>query len=241
MYAAQSFAAFQDLKDLTQATDAELAGMLAFGCSPSLPVSYEDVVTEHIMRLFRHITGVDWVRGWEQGARPDKQYGTIWMFGAKTVGSYEIEYQRVINGATSMVLPDLCEVSYQTFEYQFQLDVYRDNGTANRNQDITTITGPRLSAVDVMLRLITAMGHPRFREALAEKCIYLGSPTFGPIRNLAKPMIKSTYEGRASVDFYVRVRPISSLRSPTFGTVDWGFVCPTDAQLHPDPPLPVVC
>lgn len=233
---------FQDLLDLTQATEQQLADMLVYGCAPLPDTNFEDVVTEHLMRVFRHITGVPWVRGWQQGSRPDMQYGTIWLFGAKTIGQQEIEYAKVIDGTTMLVRDDLCEVSHQTFEYQFQVDVYRDNGAGNRDQETTAPhAGPRLSAHDVIVRLITALGHPRFRTALRDKCIYLGSPTFGATRNYAKPIIQNTFEGRAGVDFFVRVRPISSIRSPTFGDVDWGFVCPTDAELFPDPPLPVDC
>lgn len=241
MKASDAFAAFKDLQDLTDATDAEIMGMLAFGCKAGVAANFEDVLTEHLLRLFRHITGVDWVRGWEQGARPDKQYGTIWLYGAKTIGAAEVEYAKVLDSTTGEEFQDLCEVVYQTFEFQFQLDVWRDSGVPNRNQEITSTTSPRLSAHDVVVRLITAFGHPRFRSALAEQCVYLGSPPFGATRNLAKEMRQNTFESRATVDFFVRVRPISSLRSPTFEDVDWGFLCPPDSVLFPDPPALPVC
>lgn len=243
MKAAEAFAAFQDLQDLTQATDEQIASMLVYGCKAGVPANYEDVITEHLLRLFRHMTGVPWNRGWEQGARPDEQFGTTWLFAAKAIGSAEIEYLPVFNTQTNAFEQDYCEVVNQTFEYQFQLDVYGDTGIANRNQlqEVGITTEPRLSAIDVVTRLMTAFGHPRFRSALAEKCLYLGFPAFGAARNYMKERKQETSESHAGVDFYVRARPISSLRSPTYGNVDWGFVCPPDNELFPDPPPPVDC
>lgn len=235
---AETFAA---LKDLTDATDEQLARMLVNGCSPVPAMNYEDAMTEHLLRVFRQITGVRWIRGWEQGSRPDSQYATLWLYAVNRIGSAEIEYHRVFNSATNEYLDDLCEVSYQIFDYQFQLDVYRDNGVSNRNQETPVETGPRYSAVDVLTRLVTAFGHWRFREALLERCLSLGAPPFSQIRNLAKPMVQNTFEGRASVDFFIRGRTVSSLRSPTFGDIDWGIVCPPDEALFPDPPEPAVC
>lgn len=241
MKATEAFAAYKCLQDLTQATDAEVASMLVYGCKAGEPANFEDVVTQHLLRLFRHITGVDWIRGWEQGARPDKQYSTIWLYGAKTVGQPEVEYHNVYRASDGVLLDDLCEVVYQTFEYQFQLDSYRDNGLPNRQQEIAAAGGPQYSAFDVLTRLIAALGHPRHRAALAEKCVYLGSPAFGQVRNYAKPIIQNTFEGRAGVDFFVRVRPISSIRAPTFDTIDWGILCPPDEVLFPDPPVITPC
>lgn len=241
MKAVEAFAAFQDLKDLTVATDEQIASMLVYGCKAGVPANYEDVITEHLLRLFRHMTGVQWNRGWEQGARPANQFATTWLIAGKAIGSAEVEYLPVFNSQTELYEQDYCEVVYQTFEYQFQLDVYGDSGTANRNQMVAGATEPRLSAFDVVTRLMTAFGHPRFRSALAEKCLYLGSPAFGPARNYMKAPVQETNESHAGVDFYVRARPISSLRSPTFGNVDWGFVCPPDNELFPDPIPPVAC
>lgn len=241
MTPAQNFAQFLDLKELTQATDEQVIEMLVYGCKQGPVANFEDIMTERLLRLLRHMTGIPWVRGWEQGARPDSQYGTVWLYGSKGIGQPQIEYNRVIDGSTNLELPDLCEVVYQTFEFQFQLDSYRDSGEPDRNQDITATTSPRMSAADVIHRVITAFGHPRFRAALAEGCMVLGSPPFGNVRNYAKPMIQNTFEGRAGVDFFVRAQTLSSLRSPTFGDVDWGFLCPTDAQLNPDPPAPPTC
>lgn len=236
-----NFAAFKDLQELTQATDEQIEQMLIYGCAAAPDANYEDVITQHLLRLFRHITGVDWVRGWEQGARPDKQFATIWLYALKVQGTSEVEYAKVYD-ANNVLLPDLCEIVYQHVQYQFQLDVYRDNGVSNRNQEITTQSGPRYSAVDVLTRLITALAHPRFRRALAEKCVHLGTPAFGQVRNFAKPLVQNTFESRAGADFFVTVRTASSLRSPAFGNIDWGFVCPPDAQLFPDPPtIPPIC
>jgi hypothetical protein len=237
----QNFSAFKDLQELTGATDSEIEAMLVYGCKQSPAANFEDVVTEHLLRLFRAITGVQWIRGWEQGARPDGQFATVWLYGSKMIGPPEVEYVTVIDGATNTVLPDLCEVVYQHIQYQFQLDSYRDNGAGNRNQDGAVQQGPKFSAVDVLTRLTTAFGHSRFRDALREQCLYLNSKPFGDIRNLAKPLVQNTYEGRANVDFFVHVRTMSSLRSPAYGNIDWGFLCPTDEQLYPDPPAVAIC
>jgi hypothetical protein len=165
----------------------------------------------------------------------------VWLLGTEMIGSPIVEYATVINGATNTVLPDLCEVVYQDFEYMFQLDAYRDNGSPNRGQTSLPVAGPKLSAADVLTRLMTAFGHSRYRLALQEKCLHLGSKPFGKVRNYAKEMVQNTYEGRAGVDFSIHVRAMSSLRSPTFGNIDWGFVCPTDAQLYPPPPIAAIC
>lgn len=242
MKAVEAFAAYKDLQDLTQATDEEISGMLIYGCRIGEPANFEDVVTQHLLRLFRHITGVDWIRGWEQGVRPDKQYATLWLYAAKTIGQPEVEYHPVIDATTGERLDDYCEVVYQTFEYQFQLDSYRDNGVPNRQQEVAANpTAPRYSAFDVLTKLITALGHPRHRSALAEKCVFLGSPAFGQVRNFAKPLMQNTFEGRAGVDFFVRVKPISSMRAPTFGSVDWGILCPPEEVMFPDPPVLAPC
>lgn len=234
-----NFAAFQDLQDLTGATDAQLATMLKYGCTEQASVNYEDVVTEQLLRLFRHITGVPWIRGWEQGARPEGQYAAVWFFGARIVGSPVIDRRQVF--IDNVLQDDMCEVVTQPAEYQFQLDVYRDNGAPRVDQDGAVLSQPRYSASDVLIRLATAFGHTRFRSALTEKCIFLDHAPFGSIRNLSKTLVQNTFETRASVDFHVRVNPTSSLRVPTFGSVDWGFLCPPESELFPDPPAPVEC
>ena len=241
MTPAENFLSFKDLQDLTSATDQQIVDMLAFGCQQAPVANFEDVITEHLLRLFRHITGVLWVRGWEQGARPDGQYGTIWLYASKTKGQPQIEYASVIDSNTGLVVDDFCEVVYQPFEYQFQLDVYRDSGSSTRNQELSSATPPGLSAADVLHRLITALGHPRFRSALKEACLFLGTPSFGTVRNFAKPIIQNTFESRSGVDFYIRAATMSSLRSPTYGDIDWGFVCPPEDQMFPDPPETPIC
>jgi hypothetical protein len=241
MTPASTFAAFADLAEITQATDTELSDMLVYGCKQAPITNFEDVMTEYLLRMFRAVTGVPWVRGWEQGARPAGQFATIWVYSATAIGAPVTEYAQVIDGATNVVQPDLCEVVYQEYRYQFQLDSYRDSGVPNRNQDLTLTTAPRLSAIDVLTRLRTALSHPRMRAALAEQCIYLGGPAFGIIRNLAKLMVQNTYESRASVDFFIHARTMSSLRAPAYGTVDVGYMCPPDNLLFPDPPVAVNC
>lgn len=228
MKPADAFAAFQDLKDLTQASDAELAGMLAYGPMATPIANYEDAVTERLLRLFRAITGVPWIRGWEHGARPTGQYGTIWLYSTKLIGLPTVELARVIQGSTNTVLTDLCEVARQPIEYRFQLDVYRDGGAATRNQQGASDTAPRLSAADVLLRLAIAANLTRVRQALSDACLAFGSPAFGQVRNLAKELAKNTYETHANVDLYIRAAPVASMRSPTYGVVDWGFLCPDE-------------
>lgn len=229
------FLALKDLQELTGATDGQLNDMLALGCSELPIANYEDVITEKLLRVFRHITGVPWIRGFQQGARPDGQYGTIWLMLARPINQPQIEHRTVVDIETGEPRQDLCEVVTQHVEYTFQLDAYAENGTGNREQDAGAmiLDQPSLSAFDVMTRLVAAFGHRRFRMALEEHCLQLDGKPFGDIRNYAKPLVHSTFEARAGVDFRVHAGVVSSLRTPTFGEID--------IPDFPSTPDPMVC
>jgi hypothetical protein len=236
--AAADFAAFADLKDLTGATDDQLAAMLARGCADLPTVNFEDAQSEVLCRLFRHVTGIPWVRGWQEALRPDAvttvpdgQYGTVWLLSATPVGAPVTTHRDTRDGAGN-IRADKCEEVAQLMRYTWQIDVYRDAGAATRREETPVVQHPAGSALDVMLRLSIALDHIRVRQAAREHCITWHSPAVTGARNLPQPLVQNTYESRATAELTTYGTPVSTIRVPTFGpdgpdwTFDWTFDCP---------------
>lgn len=233
--AADDFAAFADLRDLTSASDEQLAAMLARGCADLSAVNFEDAMSEALCRLFRHVTGIPWVRGWQEGLRPDAitgapdgQYGTVWLLSASPVGAPVTTYLDSRDGAGNL-RDDKCEQVAQMMRYSWQLDVYRDAGAATRREDNATIQHPVGSALDVLIRLGIALDHGRVRQAAREYCMSWRSSAVQGARNLPQPLVQNAYETRATADFTTFGTPVSTIRAPTFGPDpdgnDWTFDC----------------
>ena len=174
---ADDFAAFADLRDLTGASDAQLAAMLARGCADLPSVNFEDAMSEALCRLFRHVTGIPWVRGWQEGLRPDAvttvpdgQYGTVWLLSASPIGAPVTTHRDSLDAGGNL-RDDKCEEVAQMMRYSWQLDVYRDAGQATRREENAAVQQPVGSALDVLVRLGIALDHYRVRQAAREYCM----------------------------------------------------------------------
>jgi hypothetical protein len=239
-----TFAAFKDLVELTGATDAELANMLSRGCADLPIANFEDALTEALLRFMRHLTGVPWVRPYQEGARPsevtgakDGQYGICWLLSVTPRGTPKTSFLESIDPNTNLARQDYCEVVSQMHRYSWQLDVYRDAGDPNRRQTTPTVQQPAGSAIDVLIRAGMKMQHIRARNALSESGIQYNSKPISGIRNIPNELVKNSFETRATANLEVFACPVSSIRAPTFGAVDFEFECP----VFPDPPIPQEC
>jgi len=232
--AATDFAAFADLKDLTGASDTQLAAMLAQGCADLPAVNNEDAMSEALCRLFRHVTGIPWVRGWQEGLRPDAvtsvpdgQYGTVWLISATPIGAPVTSHRDSLD-ALGNLRDDKCEEVAQLMRYAWQLDVYRDAGQATRREENSAVQQPVGSALDVLFRLGIALDHFRVRQAAREYCMTWRSSALTGARNLPQPLVQNAYENRATADLTIYGTPVSTIRVPTFGPDpgnDWTFDC----------------
>lgn len=249
MSLANEIPAFADLQSLTGASDSQLTAMLAFGCAEQPIANFEDAITERLVRFFRHITGVPWVRGWQNGARPDQaetglpagQYGTVWLRAVQPVSAPIVEIERSVDPVTGLLRRDGCEIVRQQMRYEFQLDVYRDAGAATRQQENDIEQTPAGSAIDVLLRLQLRLSLSRARAALAESCLDMDRHPVTGIINLPQPLVQNTFETRANATFRVYAAPLQGWREPLVAEADFVFDCPPESELFPDPPPPVIC
>jgi hypothetical protein len=218
--------------------------MLVRGCSDLPLANFEDAFLEAVLRLLRHLTGVPWVRAFQEGARPttgttgvpDGQYGIVSLIGVTDHGSPMISQGDVINPATGELRDDKCELVTQMLRYSLQLDVYRDAGRGNRQQETAQVQQPPGSAIDVLIRLKMKLGHTRVREAFKQFAMQYRTKPIGPINNLPQELVKNTFENRATATLELLACPVSSLRVPTFGDQPFDFECPAFPDQPPPPP-----
>lgn len=249
MKPAEQFESFKDLQEILDASDEELGKLLKFGCEVAPVANFEDSMTEVLLRYFRYITGVPWVRAFQNGARPNQpltgvqegQYGTLFLLSYEPlIAPYHINHQ-VIDPETGEPRQDLCEEFSVLGKYTFQMDVYRDAGQAQRSQETNGVQTPVGSAFDVLLRAKLRMNHHRMQSALRQYCIQFNSNAITGVVNLPPELIQSTYETRANATLEVYAAPVSTMRLPTTDFIPVEInECEIEHEPEPEPE-PVEC
>lgn len=222
MEAFNAFQAFADYQSIVGAPDNEVSRLLQEQCGELTTGNWEDQMLTNLTRVFRFATGVPWVRGWENAARPDEtltgvpdgQYGTIYLLEATPKGTPCRVQENVVNAeAPDGFSKDFCERWSQQWCFTFQLDVYRDAGVANRSQENTDIQGPIGSAFDVLSRLQMRLHHTPFRDALKEKGIQYQSRMLSMLRSMPRE-VQGTWETRANTELTVFAQVTDTMRIP---------------------------
>lgn len=245
MTPAEQFEAFNDLKEVIGVTDEELALLLKHNCSQAPMVNYEDALIELLTRWLRYMTGIPWVRAFQHGARPnedetgvtDGQYGTVQLLSWKPRTRMRYDHLQLRPDGTEYA--DFCEEYAFVGCYEFQLDVFRDAGIADKGQE-GAVQQPVGSAIDVLVRASIRMYHQRWRDALKQYCVKYEDNALCKIFNLPMEKVKETFESRAVGRLKIFASPASSMRVPgipneEFAPFDW--VCPPE-QPDPTPPEP---
>ena len=243
------FDSYRHLQEITNATDEQLMQMIAYACGDLPFANYEDAFLEVLLRYFRHISGVPWVRAWQQGARPtdqstdgfipaNGQYGTIQLlsFEPHSIPSHTYESRADADGQP--IATDVCEMISMSGKYVFQLDVYRDAGEGNRNQQGgATAQTPTGSAFDVLIRIRTRMHHFINKMALRQYCIQHKDSALTGITNLTGVLVQETYEGRSTARFECYAQPASKMRLPVIPSsefIEFEFVNPPEPEVVPE-------
>lgn len=211
------FKSFDTLKNVRGLTDEELRTVLANPCTPSNDVSYEDDLTNLLILWLGFASGIGWRRPYQEGDRGELQYPTIQLLTATPFGNISIKDKQISEDK-------LCVVVSEPKLYRFQLDVYKDNGTAESQQTPAINPAPINSAFDVLNRLQTRLKHHIFPKALSEYCIYAGPGGFiVQVRNMPEELRHSTNEARATAYLEVVCSPENSLSSGTIGSIETRF------------------
>ena len=174
------------------------------------PVSnYVDAITECLLTWLYAMSGVPWVRGFEDGPRPEGQYGTVCI----------TQVARVEGCDTAPALQkykgDLLETVCKVRRFTVQLDVYRDSGvSANCEEDVVnTRTLPHGSALDVLNWLSVRMEHQVHRDALCEKGLEIDGEGI-ELANSNVLLRQHDAENRATADLFIFGTIKSTMRVP---------------------------
>ena len=203
MSLSERFPAYACLKDIAGASEGELTDWLSLSVDEEPVANYEDAVLECLISWLRAVTGVPWVRGFEDGARPSGQYGTVCILRTDSIGC-KTRSCREFKG-------DLVETISQPVRISVQLDAYRDSGRASNCEESDAIQKPLGSAPDVLNRLRLRMCHQAHRDALADYGLSFDGEGIEAV-NTAPTQRQNDWEWRASADFALLGTQCSTMR-----------------------------
>ena len=175
--------------------------------------NYEDAVLSIIAAWLQAITDIPWVRGFELGARPDGQYGTVCLL-RKAEGDCERRTTRKFKG-------EILETISTEVRMTLQLDVYRDRGAVTDCQNPTPNDGLIGSAIDVLCRAKNRMQHRIHQDAISEYGLRLFGGGVQTINNLPQ-MREGEWEFRASADLELVGTQCSTIGIPILKKVEVG-------------------
>jgi len=194
--------------------------------------NYEDAHVDIIRFWLRALTGINWHRAFEHGARDnvdenftekDGQFGTVHFMRMEEGDQLpSIENKRAPSG-------DFCQVSSVPTTYIYRLEVYRDAGGATAWQENSVIQAPIGSAVDVFKRVMTRLQLPIFQEALRQYCIEYFDQPLRLLPNIPVE-VNSRYERRAIADLTVDTVITGSIRVPGADDIEVEFCDELGAQ-----------
>jgi len=218
------FESFKCYQELVGADDDTLKKMLHAGCSELPYGNFEDALTEVWIQYLNFVTGIPWIREYENGARPsnhgdgggttspDGQYGTFFIMWADDemhlpITSYGT---KIIDGIEQR---DVCE-SVRTLEkFTARLRVFRESGRANRGQNVIDMQAPARSAMDVLTWAKRRTNHEMMRAALWEYGIQMDTKPMSRVINGAN-LVNKTWERQATTNLEFFACTTSNLRTP---------------------------
>lgn len=134
----------------------------------------EELIIEILLRFFAHVSGIEFVRGYQHGPRPAGQYGTINITASTALGLDEIVHYPY------SPLPDLKTVVIGNRALAVSVNIYRG------------------LALDMAERIKMALRLPRMQRDFFDPNVisFLGA---GPIRRLHE-LVDNEYEPRCQFD-----------------------------------------
>ena len=217
--------AFEAFENLPAADADDLHNWITRSCHKRDVPNYEDAHVD-IMRLWlRAVTGIQWVRGYEEGSRDgvdaafnptEGQYGTVhFLRPEESDRANYIRSERDDSG-------DFCQISYVPMDYIYRLEIFRDAGEGNNNEEYADVQRPIGSAIDPFVHLRARLELPIFQQALQEYCMYLEEVPFRVLTNNPE-VIQGGYERRAIGEIRVLALVSGSIRVPGFDQIDLEF------------------
>lgn len=156
---------------------------------------YEDEIYESLCHILTYLSGVRFIRAYEDGVRPQSIVGAI-QYGTIFIQSYDI------NGATyrfnNVIAEDSqrqCSVIARKCTINVQLNVYREGGIANADQDNTSEVGVAYSSADVLNKIINRVRHTDVLRLIRKAGFVMSD--FNPVTN-APIEVQGSYEQRAT-------------------------------------------
>lgn len=217
------FKAFANLP----ADDADdLHNWVTKSCHPRDVPNYEDAHLDILRLWLRAATGIQWVRGYEEGSRdsvdPDfapteGQYGTVHF-----IRPDETDRANIISMELDEASGDFCQISYVPMDYIYQLEVFRDAGEGNNREEYANVQKPIGSAVDPLMHLRARLELPIFQSALTEYCLYLEDAPLRVLTNIPA-IVQGGYERRATAQLRVLALVSGSIRVPGSNQIDLEF------------------
>lgn len=210
MYEFDSLKSLQYTRGLTDAQLLEVSSKPS-SCSAPKRFSYEDEFCSFLVQYLNLITGIEWRRAYEQSSRMQAQYGVVHLLSVNPTGFRKTERVSVGN--------DVCEVVSTGFDYDFQLDVYRDSGTKTGYTQPDAVTQPHASAIDVLSKVATRSQLLVFSSALSEYGI--SSRHFlTRINNVPQEVAQGVYEYHATMRPTLSVCMSQSIKVATVNKIN---------------------
>lgn len=211
------------------------------GCSSGDRNIYIDDIMKAMIAFLNVSTCIPWVRSHENIDRPDidatgatmGQYGLI-----EIIQSRRLQTQKPKPSADTTVNDNnvnlKCYDIVSERELTIQLNIYRENGEANRDQHTNTVVQPVGAGIDHLERLIDVYQVPRIKKALLDKGMLITD--FSPIE-WNKEIVKNTWENSGEMQITLNVCAQSSIADANIQCITLQ-ICECEPKLICEPHVP---
>ena len=221
MHPEQQFPAFANYQAAVGADQAQLVRLLCEPCSNLTIGGFEDELTEVLLRYLRYVTCVPWYREWEINAKPDGQYGTIYLLYDDEYKSLPYTSWSIVKNAAGEELADACEQVVNFRKFTFRLRVIRDQGRKmDQERDAPEQPAHKSrSARDVLAWAQQRTKHNLMITALAQAGIFMNANFMGRITNVTADVNKN-WERQATSEITIFSCASSFLRIPALSNCE---------------------
>lgn len=185
------------------------------GCSSTDRNIYVDDIMQVLITFLAASTCIPWIRSNENIDRPGitetgermGQYGLVEIIQStrKQTKKPDLSTDTTVND--NNINLDCYEIVSER-ELLVQLNIYREQGKSNRDQQSNTIVHPVGAGIDHLERLIDIYQMPRIKKALIDKGISIAD--FSPIE-WNKEIVKNTWENIGEMQITLNVCSQSSI------------------------------
>lgn len=185
------------------------------GCSSNDRNVYVDDIMQTMINFLENATCIPWVRSNENIDRPDitetgekmGQYGLIEILQSTRFKTDKPKLSSDLTVIENNENLDCYEIE-STRDILLQLNIYREQGEANRDQESDDVVQPVGAGIDHLERLIDIFQFPRIKQALDTQGISLIE--FSPIE-WSKEIVKNIWENIGEMQITIRVCSRSSI------------------------------